>query len=106
MDQAQLAECLGMLLCIPHSIRASDTVVFDPGLDPGRYRSNTGGEFEERVFGTLDSQMPDKDRFRDAAAFTVTCTHCEGSVEFEPIYDREVSLFGHLAVLFPSLFMG
>ncbi|KAF8585711.1 DNA polymerase alpha catalytic subunit [Ramaria rubella] len=71
-DRARLAECLG--------------------LDPTRYRTSTGSEFEERVFGTLDSQMADRDRFKDAAPFITTCTHCDGSVEFEPIYDRERSI--------------
>lgn len=52
-----------------------------------------GGEFEGRSFSTLGSQVADKDRFKDAAAFTVTCTHCEGLVEFEPIYDREVGVW-------------
>ncbi|KAF8507515.1 hypothetical protein BU17DRAFT_78091 [Hysterangium stoloniferum] len=71
-DRARLAECLG--------------------LDPSRYRSTSSGEFEARVFGTLDSQLSDKDRFSDAVAFTVTCNQCEGQVEFEPIYDRERSI--------------
>ncbi|KAI0272419.1 hypothetical protein BC834DRAFT_921889 [Gloeopeniophorella convolvens] len=71
-DRSRLAECLG--------------------LDPGRYRTHTITEAEGRHFGTLESQLPDSERFKDAAPFVVRCRACGGSVNFAPISNRAESL--------------
>lgn len=60
------------------------------GLDPGRYRTSVAGEAGERYFGTLDSQMPDSERFKDVDLFVVKCRHCNENMPFAPIGDREV----------------
>lgn len=41
-------------------------------------------------YRTLDSQVPDKERFRDATQFVVRCRECEGSFAFAPIGSEEV----------------
>lgn len=72
-ERSRLAECLG--------------------LDPLKYRSgsgNGGNEEEERAFSTLSSRMSDEARFRDVKRLVVSCTECDGQIEFEPVHDREV----------------
>lgn len=61
-DRARLAECLG--------------------LDPKRFQTFTGGEQEERPFGSLESQVPDKERFKQCEPFYVRCRACKQSFAF------------------------
>ncbi|KZS94508.1 DNA polymerase alpha catalytic subunit [Sistotremastrum niveocremeum HHB9708] len=68
-DRARLADCLG--------------------LDPGRYRQTTSTEQDERLFGTLDSQIPDKERFKDADELIVRCRKCKTTFAFPPVADRD-----------------
>ncbi|KAH9072265.1 DNA polymerase alpha catalytic subunit [Lactarius deliciosus] len=70
-DRARLAECLG--------------------LDPGRYRSVVT-ETEDRRFSTLESRLPESERYKDAAPFVVRCRACEGSAAFAPVTNRADSL--------------
>lgn len=63
-DRARLAECLG--------------------LDPTRYSSHTN-TIAERTFSTLESQISDAERFKDAAPLTVRCPTCEASFTFEGV---------------------
>ncbi|KAF9469285.1 DNA polymerase alpha catalytic subunit [Collybia nuda] len=70
-DRARLAECLG--------------------LDPGRYRNSVGGT-EERSFASLDSQISDSERFKDATPFVVRCRNCQGELPFSPLNERESSI--------------
>ena len=72
-DRARLAECLG--------------------LDPGRFRSYVGNDTNERVFGTLESQMPDSIRFKDCEPLTIRCRHCDGRMPFTHVSERAVSSF-------------
>jgi DNA polymerase alpha subunit A len=60
-----------------------------PGLDPTKYRSS-GGSVDERSFASLDSQMSDTERFKDASPFLVRCRQCQGELSFAPLNDREV----------------
>ena len=60
------------------------------GLDPGRYRSTTVTEFEEHRFSALDSQLPDSERYKNAAPFVVRCRACECNVGFAPVSNRAV----------------
>jgi hypothetical protein len=62
------------------------------GLDPGRYRSTTITEAEEHRFSALDSQLPDSERYKDAASFVVRCHACECSVGFAPVANMAVRL--------------
>jgi DNA polymerase alpha subunit A len=62
------------------------------GLDPGRYKSTTIAEADERRFSALDSQLPDSERYKDAAPFIVRCRACECSVGFAPVANRAVRL--------------
>ncbi|KAJ7132213.1 hypothetical protein C8R44DRAFT_773372 [Mycena epipterygia] len=71
-DRARLAECLG--------------------LDPARYRTSTASSADEPTFSSLDSQMSDSERFKDASAFIVRCRRCQGQLAFAPIHDRERSI--------------
>ncbi len=69
-DRARIADCLG--------------------LDPGRFRSSTTDESEERSFGTLESQLPDSVRFKDADPLLLRCRKCEGQMAFSAIHERAV----------------
>ena len=60
------------------------------GLDPERYRSTIVTEFDERRFSALESQLPDSERYKDAAPFVVRCRACECSVGFAPVSNRAV----------------
>ncbi|BEJ14180.1 hypothetical protein CspHIS471_0313540 [Cutaneotrichosporon sp. HIS471] len=63
-ERARLAECLG--------------------LDPARYTSSSH-EVAERTFHRFESQIPDKERFKDAAPFALRCGSCEATFSFEGI---------------------
>ena len=67
--------------------------IFDKltGLDPERYRS-TATEAEDRRFNTLESRLPESERYKDATPFVVRCRACESSVAFAPVTNRAVSI--------------
>ncbi|EIW79037.1 hypothetical protein CONPUDRAFT_126817 [Coniophora puteana RWD-64-598 SS2] len=67
-DRARLAECLG--------------------LDPSRFRSSSAGE-ATTSFATLDSQITDAERFRDANPFLVRCRGCQGQLAFSPLWEDD-----------------
>ncbi|KAJ7178608.1 DNA polymerase family B-domain-containing protein [Mycena crocata] len=71
-DRARLAECLG--------------------LDPARYRASNSASADEPSFSSLDSQMSDSQRFKDASPFVVRCRRCSGQLPFAPIHDRDRSI--------------
>ncbi|KAJ6561161.1 DNA polymerase family B-domain-containing protein [Mycena vulgaris] len=71
-DRARLAECLG--------------------LDPARYRTSAATSSDEPIFSSLDSQMSDSERFKNAAPFIVRCRGCKGQLQFAPIHDRDHSI--------------
>jgi DNA polymerase alpha subunit A len=58
-----------------------------------RYRQGTSGGSDEKAFIPLDSQLSDKERFKDAKPFLIQCRSCKGELNFSPINDREVSVF-------------
>ncbi|KAF9006961.1 hypothetical protein BDQ17DRAFT_1351161 [Cyathus striatus] len=68
-DRTRLAECLG--------------------LDPMRFRSSAASNSEERAFASLDSQMSDTERFKDAVPFFVRCRHCRGQMSFAPLHEAD-----------------
>ena len=86
-DRARLAECLGAFLFFRFIVRI---LSIDLGLDPGRYRNSASGAAEDRSFSTLDSQLSDAERFKDATPFLVRCRHCQGQLPFVAITDRDV----------------
>jgi DNA polymerase alpha subunit A len=63
-ERARLAECLG--------------------LDPARYQSSST-EVAERAFFTLESQISDKDRFKDATPLSLRCPACEAAFTYEGV---------------------
>ncbi|WOO77500.1 DNA polymerase alpha catalytic subunit [Vanrija pseudolonga] len=63
-ERARLAECLG--------------------LDPSRYASSNN-EVQERAFFTFESQITDKERFKEASPLTLRCASCEGTFTFEGV---------------------
>ncbi|KIP07458.1 hypothetical protein PHLGIDRAFT_71117 [Phlebiopsis gigantea 11061_1 CR5-6] len=81
-DRARLAECLG--------------------LDPNRYRSTAAAESDDRHFGSLDSLMSDKERYKDADRFVVRCRSCQGQSEFAPVSDRTNSILTSAGAACPS----
>jgi hypothetical protein len=62
------------------------------GLDPGRYRSTNVTDADERRFSALDSQLPDSERYKDAAPFVVRCRACDYRVGFAPVANKAVCL--------------
>lgn len=60
------------------------------GLDPGRYKSHIVGDADERPFGSMESQMPDDERFKDCDPLLVRCRNCEGQMPFSPVAERHV----------------
>jgi DNA polymerase alpha subunit A len=71
------------------------------GLDPGRYKSTTIAEADERRFSALESQLPDSERYKDTTPFVVRCRACECSVGFAPVANRAVRLSSQLMFLDP-----
>ncbi|QRV74151.1 DNA polymerase family B [Ceratobasidium sp. AG-Ba] len=80
-DRSRLAECLG--------------------LDPARFQVSVAS-VDEDPYRTLDSQMPDKERFRDVAQFVVQCQKCQGSVLFSPVGSAEVPIITSAGVICPG----
>ena len=70
------------------------------GLDPGRYRSTTVTEFDDRRFSALESQLTDSERYKEAAPFVVRCRACECSVGFAPVSNRAVRPFPARSLFF------
>jgi DNA polymerase alpha subunit A len=62
-----------------------------PGLDPARYASNTGGQMAEKQFFTFESQISDKERFKDVDPLSLRCPSCQGSFAFEGLLEDTVS---------------
>ncbi|KAJ7876279.1 DNA polymerase family B-domain-containing protein [Mycena leptocephala] len=71
-DRSRLAECLG--------------------LDPARYRAAASTSVDEPTFSSLDSQMSDSERFKDATPFNVRCRRCQVELPFAPIHNRDDSI--------------
>jgi DNA polymerase alpha subunit A len=60
------------------------------GLDPARYATNTGQAAEKQFF-TFESQISDKERFKEADPLSLRCPSCQGSFAFEGLLDDTVS---------------
>lgn len=61
-----------------------------PGLDPSRY-ATTSGEVAEKQFFTFESQISDKERFKDADQLSIRCPSCASSFVFDGLSDDSVS---------------
>ncbi|KAH9935987.1 uncharacterized protein BXZ73DRAFT_45345 [Epithele typhae] len=72
-DRARLAECLG--------------------LDPARFRSSVSGPTSDELqFATLDSLLPDSERYKDAEPLTIRCRACQAELAVAPLADRAGSI--------------
>jgi len=60
------------------------------GLDPARFRNYSTAEGEEMNIMTLDSQIPESERYNDADPLKIQCRHCKTETDFVPIHDRQV----------------
>ncbi|EJT49533.1 DNA polymerase alpha catalytic subunit [Trichosporon asahii var. asahii CBS 2479] len=81
-ERSRLAECLG--------------------LDPTRYVSQTQN-VHERQFFTLESQISDEERFRDAEKLSLKCPSCAVTFEFEGIEQNlKINQSGQAGVACPS----
>ncbi|WVR04263.1 hypothetical protein IAU60_001263 [Kwoniella sp. DSM 27419] len=67
-ERARLAECLG--------------------LDPSRYASSGPGVTDEKQFFTFESQISDKERFKEAEALKLRCITCESTFEFQGLLEE------------------
>lgn len=47
-------------------------------------------ESEELNVTTLDSQIPESERYNDADPLKIRCRHCKTETDFVPIHDRQV----------------
>ena len=64
------------------------------GLDPARYASNTSGQMAEKQFFTFESQISDKERFKDVDTLSLRCPSCQGAFAFEGLLEDTVSHIG------------
>jgi DNA polymerase alpha subunit A len=64
------------------------------GLDPARYASNAGGQMAEKQFFTFESQISDKERFKDVDPLSLRCPSCQGAFAFEGLLEDTVSPAG------------
>ena len=64
--------------------------LFRIGLDPARFRSYSTAEGEELNITTLDSQIPESERYNGADPLKIRCRHCKTETDFAPIHDRQV----------------
>ena len=64
------------------------------GLDPARFRTYSTAEGEELNVTTLDSQIPESERYNDADPLKIRCRHCKTETNFHPIHDRPVRFYG------------
>jgi hypothetical protein len=82
-DRCRLAECLG--------------------LDPSRFKNIVAsGSDSQRIFNTLDSQIPDTERFAGVSPFLVRCRHCTEKFEFKGAQGDTVSLKCYLTVIWQT----
>ncbi|EIW68554.1 hypothetical protein TREMEDRAFT_31892 [Tremella mesenterica DSM 1558] len=80
-DRARLAECLG--------------------LDPTRYATHTGGEVTEKQFFTFESQISDKERFKDASPLSLRCIGCHSVSNFEGLLDDSSNMLQPTGLICP-----
>ncbi|OCF33996.1 DNA polymerase alpha subunit A [Kwoniella heveanensis BCC8398] len=71
-ERARLAECLG--------------------LDPSRYASSGPGVTDEKQFFTFESQISDKERFKEAEPLKLRCMACEGMFEFQGLMEEATNI--------------
>ncbi|KAK4685136.1 DNA polymerase alpha subunit A, partial [Tremellales sp. Uapishka_1] len=81
LDQPRLAECLG--------------------LDPANYQAQ-GEERTEKEFFTFESQIPDKERFKDADPLPIRCMACETSFDFEGILNDSANMIQPTGIICPA----
>lgn len=74
-DRTRLAECLG--------------------LDPARFKTYTSTTAldNDRDFHTLDSQIPDSERFKDAIPLKLRCRYCHEVADFRGVQNDTVQTF-------------
>ena len=80
-EKARLAECLG--------------------LDPTKYK-NVSLEGAEREFRTLQSQVSDATRFRDAKDWMVRCRHCHSTHVFDGLDKNSAGLASRNGLFCPN----
>jgi hypothetical protein len=72
--------------CTSYAVRT----LYRIGLDPARFRSYSTADAEELNVTTLDSQIPEGERYNNADPLKILCRHCETETDFVPIHDRQV----------------
>ncbi|KAG8930695.1 DNA-directed DNA polymerase alpha catalytic subunit pol1 [Tulasnella sp. 418] len=81
-DRSRIAECLGM--------------------DPSKFQTYNSSNSQEVEFTTLESLIPDKERFKDVDLFLVKCKKCEGTYEFTAVGNVENPIMTSSGVHCPS----
>ena len=70
---------------------SSYTLTIAIGLDSSRYQTITAGAGEvEREFHTLESQISDADRFKDAEPFSIHCRQCHTETTYRGLVSDSV----------------
>ncbi|KAH9821499.1 hypothetical protein DFH28DRAFT_1078854 [Melampsora americana] len=84
-DRSRLAECLG--------------------LDPSRFKTHTSSNAldNEREFHTLDSQIPDSERFKDSQPFKLRCRSCHEEADFKGAQADTSGMIGISGMTCPNL---
>ncbi|WWC87362.1 uncharacterized protein L201_002251 [Kwoniella dendrophila CBS 6074] len=71
-ERSRLAECLG--------------------LDPSRYASSGSGVTDEKQFFTFESQISDKERFKEADPLQLRCVACESTFTFQGLMEESTNV--------------
>lgn len=85
--------------CLPQQV-----LIVLPGLDTTRYQQiSAGGGDVEREFHTLESQISDADRFRDAEPLRVACRHCRTETTFSGMSDNADRIIRSIGLICPNI---
>lgn len=72
------------------------------GLDPARYASTANGEVAEKQFFTFESQISDKERFRESDPLAIRCISCEQCFALDGIQENSTQTIQPIGVVCSS----
>lgn len=75
---------------VSESTCSFEAISNETGLDPARYASTTG-QVGEKQFFTFESQISDKERFKDVDPLSIRCASCASAFTFEGLLENTVS---------------
>jgi DNA polymerase alpha subunit A len=76
---------------VSFALDSSSKLTVFTGLDPARYRTQNSDAIIDREFFTFESQISDKERFKEADPLMLRCPACEATFNFEGLLEDTVS---------------